>query len=124
LCWDNPGRPVPEETLCLLPYHRAVLHSGCVSPLPVFWIFMEQGKIMEAEVPTVWVGATPTGLTAPRPHNPQGFLQVGCPSCRPTNSVKALKALINEVNQHWAQIVPGWVTIFGQINDIGMQSSN
>jgi len=52
---------------------------------------MEQGKIMEAEAPTVRVGATPTGLTAP-PHNPQGFLQVGCPSCRPNNSVKALKA--------------------------------
>jgi len=40
-----------------------VLHSGWVSPTPVFWIFMEQGKIMEAEVPTVRVGATPTGLT-------------------------------------------------------------
>jgi len=24
---------------------------------------------------------------------PQGFLQAGCPSCRPTNSVKELKAL-------------------------------
>jgi len=46
---------------------------------------MEQGKIMEAEVPTVQVGPTPT--------TPQGFLQAGCPSCRPTNSVKALKAL-------------------------------
>jgi len=64
---DNPGRPVPEETLCLLPLHRAVLRSGWVSPPPVFWIFMEQGKIMEAEVPTVWVCATPTGLTVPPP---------------------------------------------------------
>jgi len=52
---------------------------------------MEQGKIMEAEVPTVRVGTTPTGLMAPHPHNPQGFLQAGCPSCHPTNSVKALK---------------------------------
>jgi len=52
---------------------------------------MEQGKIMKAEVPTVRVGATPTGLTAPHPHNPQGFLQARCPSFRPTNSVKALK---------------------------------
>jgi len=55
---------------------------------------MEQGKIMEAEVPTVLVGATPTGLTAPPPLQPlpPGFLQARCPSCRPTNSVKALKA--------------------------------
>jgi len=28
---------------------------------------MEQGKIMEAEVPTVRMGATPIGLTAPPP---------------------------------------------------------
>ena len=27
----------------------------------------------------------------PAPHH-SSFLQVGCPSCRPTNSVKALKA--------------------------------
>jgi len=53
--------------------------------------FMEQGKIMEAEVPTVQVGATPTGLMAV-PRNSPRFLQAGCPSCRSTNSVKALKA--------------------------------
>jgi len=56
---------------------------------------MEQGKIMEAEVPTVQVGATPTGLSMPPlPQPPKVFLQTGCPSCHPTNSVKALKA-------HW-----------------------
>jgi len=27
---------------------------------------------------------------------PLSFLQAGCPSCRPTNSVKALKALVKE----------------------------
>jgi len=47
-----------------------VLRSGWVSPPPVFWIFMEQRKIMEAEVPTVWVGTTPTGLTVPPPSQP------------------------------------------------------
>jgi len=76
-----------------------VLRSGWVSPPPVFWIFMEQGKIMEAEVPTVRVGATPTGLTAtPTATTPQGFLQAGCPSCRPTNSVKALNTI--QYNNH------------------------
>jgi len=35
---------------------------------------MEQGKIMEAEVPTVRVGTTPTGLMAPPPPQPStGF---------------------------------------------------
>jgi len=31
---------------------------------------MEQGNIMEAEVLTVYVGATPTGLMAPPPQQP------------------------------------------------------
>jgi len=52
---------------------------------------MEQGKIMEAEAPTVQVGATQTGLTAP-PTTPPRFLQAGCPSYCPTNGIKALKA--------------------------------
>ena len=29
---------------------------------------------------------------------PLSFLQAGCPSCRPTNSVKALKAYFNDSN--------------------------
>jgi len=28
--------------------------------------------------------------------SPLSFLQAGCPSCRPTNSVKALKALLKQ----------------------------
>ena len=31
-------------------------------------------------------------ITMPEPHHSVLFLQAGCPSCRPTNSVKALKA--------------------------------
>jgi len=48
------------------------MRSGWVSPPPVFWNFMKQGKIMEAEVPTVRVGTTTTGLTAP-PQPPRFF---------------------------------------------------
>jgi len=60
---------------------------------------MEQGRIVEAEAPTVQVGATPTGLTVPPPPQPlQGFLQAGCHSCHPTNSVKALKAQVLMLN--------------------------
>jgi len=36
--------------------------------MKIFWIFVEQGKIMEAEEPTVRMGAIPSELTAPRPH--------------------------------------------------------
>jgi len=35
--------------------------------MKIFWIFVEQGKIMEAEEPTVRVGAIPSELTAPPP---------------------------------------------------------
>jgi len=31
---------------------------------------------------------------------PLSFLQAGCPSCRPTNSIKALKANVDEVFNH------------------------
>ena len=32
-------------------------------------------------------------ITMPVLHHSKVFLQAGCPSCRPTNSVKALKAI-------------------------------
>jgi len=38
---DYSGEPVPEE---------------------IFWTFMVQGKITEADTPTIWMGATPSGL--------------------------------------------------------------
>jgi len=48
---------------------------------------MQQGKIMEAETPTVQVGATPTGLTAP-PHNPPKvfYRPDALPAAQPTVS--------------------------------------
>ena len=41
--------------------------------MKIFWISVEQRKIMEAEKPTVWVGATPPELTHPHHHNPPHF---------------------------------------------------
>ena len=38
-------------------------------------------------------------ITTPAPHH-SVFLQAGCPSCRPTNSVKGLKALKAESRQN------------------------
>ena len=29
-------------------------------------------------------------------------------------------ALFNEVNRHWARIVLGWVTVYGQVNHLGI----
>jgi len=37
---------------------------------------------------------------------PLSFLQAGCPSCRPTDSVKALKANVNLANKRMSILVP------------------
>jgi len=43
----------------------------------------------------------PRQITTPAPHH-SVFLQAGCPSCRPTNSVKALKATWR-LKAYWTQ---------------------
>jgi len=68
---DHPGEPVPEEN---------------------FWTLWCKGRLTKADTQTIRLGATPSGLTSAHLHHPPFFLQAGCPSCRPTNSVKALKA--------------------------------
>jgi len=68
----TPGEPVPEEN---------------------FWTLWCKGRLTEADTPTIRLGATPSGLAGAHLHHPPPyFSQAGCPSCRPTNSVKALKA--------------------------------
>jgi len=68
---DHPGEPVPEEN---------------------FWTLWCKGRLTEAETLIIRLGATPSGLTSVHLHHPH-FLQTGCPSCCPTNSIKALKAV-------------------------------
>ena len=58
--------------------------------------FMVQGKI-NRDTLTIRLGATPSRLTSAHLHHPRIFLQAGCPSCRPTNSVKALKATLHSL---------------------------
>jgi len=56
---------------------------------------MEQGKIMEAEVPTVRMGATPTGLTAPPPLQlPQGFFTRRMPFLPPNQQRQSTEGTI------------------------------
>ena len=68
---DHPGEPVPEEN---------------------FWTLWCKGRLTEADKLTTRLGAIPSGLTSAHLHHPPIFLQAGCPSCCPTNSIKALKA--------------------------------
>jgi len=68
---DHLGEPVPEENL---------------------WTLWRKGRLTEADAPTIRLGTTPSRLTSTHLHHSPYFLQAGCPSCRPTYSVKALKA--------------------------------
>jgi len=70
LTQDQLGEMVPEEN---------------------FWILRCKGRLTEADTLTIGLGATPSGLSSAHLHHPH-FLHAGCPSCRPTNSAKALKA--------------------------------
>jgi len=70
---DHPGEPVPEEN---------------------FWTLWCKGRLTEADTLTTRLGATPSWLTSAYLHHPP-FLQAGCPSCHPTNSVKA-----SDINDH------------------------
>jgi len=65
---DHPGEPLPEEN---------------------FWTLWCKGRLTEADTQTIRLGSTPSRLTS-APPTTSPFLQAGCPSCRPTNSVKAL----------------------------------
>jgi len=65
------GEPVPEEN---------------------FWTLWCKGRLTEADTLTIRLGFTPAGLTSAQLHHPPICLQAGCPSCRRTNSVKALMA--------------------------------
>ena len=70
-----PGEPVPEEN---------------------FWTLWCKGRLTEADSPTIRLGATPSGLTSAHLHHPH-FLQAGCPSCCPTNSVHQY---LNDTNNY------------------------
>jgi len=49
---DHPGEPVPEEN---------------------FWTLRCNGRLTEAEAPTIRMGATPSGLTTARLHHAPFF---------------------------------------------------
>jgi len=66
---DHLGEPVPEEN---------------------FWTLWCKGRLSEADTTHPAESHSIRTNQCPPPPSPI-FLQAGCPSCRPTNSVKALK---------------------------------
>ena len=84
---DYPGEPVPEM-------------------VKQFWILLEQETMGGSDISwTICMSASCSRqIPLPSPHH-SVFLQAGCPSCRPTNSVKALKD----------DFCPQWVFIQSEI---------
>ena len=62
------------------------------------WILMEQETVSGSGISRAICKSAPRSrqITTPAPHH-SVFLQAGCPSCRPTNSVKALKAHVHRI---------------------------
>ena len=59
------------------------------------WILLKQETVSGSGISWAICKSAPRSrqITTPAPHH-SIFLQAGCPSCRPTNSVKALKAMM------------------------------
>ena len=88
------GQPQNGITLSLCPFSRWTWLAG--TRMPPLWILLEL-KVIEVVVTT---GAIKRAKVQSKCHHQQtnkptpNFLQAGCHSCRPTNSVKALKGSI------------------------------
>ena len=59
------------------------------------WILLKQETVSGSGISWAICKSAPRSrqITTPVPHHSR-FLQAGCPSCRPANSIKALKAII------------------------------
>ena len=66
------------------------------------WILLKQKTVSGSGISWAICKSAPRSrqITTSAPHH-SVFLQAGCPSCRPTNSVKALKALLGQTMQYW-----------------------
>ena len=87
---DKADRHHHTTTTVLRPFFRN--YPGEPEPERNFWTSWCKGRLTEVNTLTIRLGATPSGLTSSHLHHPRHLLQATCPSWRPTNSVKALKA--------------------------------
>ena len=66
------------------------------------WILLKQETVCGSGISWNICKSAPRSrqITMPAPHH-SVFLQAGCPSCRPTNSVKALKAKAKALRKYY-----------------------
>ena len=74
--------------------------AGTTKVKPI-WFLLKQETVSGSGISWAICKSAPCSrqITTPAPHH-SVFLQAGCPSCRPTNSVKALKALMRSTRQN------------------------
>ena len=78
--------------------HAVCIHTHTHTHTPVperqkpIWILLKQETVSGSGICWAICKYAPRSRQIPRQHPTAHFLQAGCPSCRPTNSVKALKA--------------------------------
>jgi len=68
-------------------------------PVKPIWILLKQETVSGSGIRWATCKSAPRSrqITTPAPHH-SVFLQAGCPSCHPTNSIKALKDLVMRVH--------------------------
>jgi len=93
--------PPHHTTTVLRPFFRD--HLGETVPEENFWTLWCKGRLTEGDIPTIRMVATPSGLSSATSTIPH-FLQAGCAPCRPTNSVKALKAIKHDFLDHYCAV--------------------
>ena len=81
-------------------------------------ILLEQETVSGSGISWAICNSAPRSrqITMPAPHH-SSFLQAGCPSCRPTDSVKALKAIEVRLYFFSEHIINIWNDLPGNIVD-------
>ena len=77
------------------------------------WILLKQETVGGSGINRATCKSAPRSrqITTPAPHH-SSFLQAGCPSCCPTNSIKALKMWVNVQKQITKTTVILWLRFF------------
>ena len=90
LCWNFYHTHTHTRLTALFPGLPGWAGTRKAKPI---WILLKQETLSGSGISWAICKSAPSSrqTTTPAPHH-SIFLQAGCPSCRPTNSVKALKA--------------------------------
>ena len=79
---------------CLMILLTRVLGRASTRKVKPIWILLKQETVSGSDISWAICKPAPHSRQITTPNPPVSFLQFGCSSCRPTNSIKALKAVV------------------------------